>query len=67
MNGDAQRHDTSSQRGAAVMACMTEPRSEHSSLGVASLLLSFFPAVLLVGIYWLVLFLISKQPPGADD
>jgi hypothetical protein len=49
------------------MACMTEPRSEHSSLGVASLLLSFFPAVLLVGIYWLVLFLISKQPPGADD
>jgi hypothetical protein len=66
MNGDTQRHDTSSQRGAAVTACMTEPRSEHSSLGVASLLLSFFPAVLLLVVSLMALYAISRLPPGAD-
>jgi hypothetical protein len=34
---------------------------------MASFVLSFVPGVLLVGIYWLVLFLISTQPPGADE
>ncbi len=29
-------------------------------------MLSFFPAVLLLGMHWLALFLISKQPPEAD-
>lgn len=30
-------------------------------------MLSFFPGVLLVGIYWLVLFLLSREPSGADE
>ena len=29
-------------------------------------MLSFFPGLLLVGVYWLVLFLVSLQPAGAD-
>jgi hypothetical protein len=41
--------------------------SRHSYLGIASFALSFFPAMLLVGTYWLVLFLLSRQPPGADE
>ncbi len=45
---------------------MTGARIEHSSLGIASFVLSFFPAVLLAGAYWLTLLAISKQPPGAD-
>ena len=39
----------------------------HSYLGIASFVLSCFPGVLLVGPYWLVLFLLSRQPPGADE
>ena len=42
-------------------------RSRHSYLGIASFLLSFFPGVLLVGTYWLVLFLLSRQPSGANQ
>ncbi len=48
------------------MTCMTDTRSEHSSLGIVSFVLSFFPAMLLVVIYWMVLYAISKQPPEAD-
>jgi hypothetical protein len=36
-------------------------------LGMASFILSFFPAVLLVGIDQVVTYLISKQPPAADE
>jgi hypothetical protein len=42
-------------------------RSRHSHLGIASFVLSFFPAVLLVGIDRVVTYLISKQPPAADE
>ena len=42
-------------------------RSGHSRLGVASSIFSFFPGVLLAGIYWLILYLVSLQPPGADE
>jgi hypothetical protein len=42
-------------------------RSRHSHLGIASFVLSFFPGVLLVGIDRLVSYLISLQPPGADE
>jgi hypothetical protein len=31
------------------------------------LIFSFFPGVLLAGINWLVLYLVSLQPPGADE
>lgn len=30
-------------------------------------MLSSFPGVLLAGACWVVMFLISKQPPGADE
>ena len=40
--------------------------SEHSRLGIASFVLSFFLAVFLLVIYWMVLYAISKQPPEAD-
>lgn len=36
-------------------------------MGIASFVMSLLPAVLLVGVYWLVIFLVSKQPPGADE
>lgn len=36
-------------------------------MGIASFVMAFFPAALLVGGYWLVLFLASQQPPGADE
>ncbi|MGH3088465.1 MAG: hypothetical protein ACRDSJ_14250 [Rubrobacteraceae bacterium] len=36
-------------------------------MGIVSFVLSFFPGVLLVGMYWLVLFLLNRQPPGADE
>ncbi len=42
-------------------------RSRHSRLGISSFILSFFPAVLLVGIGLLATYLISKQPPEADE
>jgi hypothetical protein len=42
-------------------------RSRYSYLGIASFTLSFFPGVLLVGIDRLVSYLISLQPPGADE
>ncbi len=35
-------------------------------MGIVSFVLSFFPAMLLVVIYWMVLYAISKQPPEAD-
>lgn len=41
--------------------------SRHSYLGIASFVLSFFPGILLVGTYWLVLFLLSRQRSGADE
>jgi hypothetical protein len=50
-----------------MMACMTETRSGHSRLGIASFILSFIPGVLLVGIDRLVTYLISLQPPAADE
>ena len=41
--------------------------TQHSRVGIASFVLSFFPGVLLVGAYWLALLLISRQPPGGAD
>ena len=48
------------------MTNMETGRSRHSYLGIASFVLSFSPGLLLVGVYWLVLFLVSLQPAGAD-
>jgi hypothetical protein len=42
-------------------------RAGHSSLGIASFVMSLVPGVLLVGIYWLVLFVLSKQHPDTDE
>jgi hypothetical protein len=47
--------------------CMTEAKIEHSRLAIASWVMSFVPAVLFVGIDRLVIYLISKQPPAADE
>jgi hypothetical protein len=41
--------------------------SGHSYLGIASFVLSFVPAVLLVILVSLILLLASRQPPGADE
>lgn len=46
---------------------MVGARTQHSRMGIASFVLSFFPGVLLVGAYWLALLLISRQPSGADE
>jgi hypothetical protein len=45
---------------------MTGARIEHSSLGIASFVLSFFPAVLLLVISLMVQYAVSKLPPGTD-
>jgi hypothetical protein len=42
-------------------------RAGHSSLGIASFVMSLVPGVLLVGIYWLVLFVLSRQHPDTDE
>lgn len=46
---------------------MTNTRARHSRMGIASFVLSLVPGVLLVGLYRLVLFLVSRAPPGADE
>ncbi len=45
-----------------IMADVVTGRSRHSYLGIASFVLSFFPGVLLVGVYWLVLLLVNMAP-----
>jgi hypothetical protein len=48
------------------MVCMIETRARHSGLGIASVVLSFFPGMLWVGMYALIQLAVSAQPPGAD-
>jgi hypothetical protein len=45
---------------------MVEERTAHSRMGIASLALSLVAGVVLVGVYRLVLYLVSLQPSGAD-
>jgi hypothetical protein len=45
---------------------MVEERTQLSRMGIASLALSLVSGAILVGVYRLVLYLVSLQPSGAD-
>jgi ABC-type transport system involved in multi-copper enzyme maturation permease subunit len=46
---------------------MANERTEHSRMGIASFVLSFVPALLLVVLVALILLLSGMAPPGADE